>query len=321
MNPVEVNFQFKQYFEFRPAKVEKVIRLGEKEFEEFLQNPMDNQEFIQGNTGLMHMDEKGVCHCLLVTGEGRRDGVLVEAEGYGYARYASHVPDVAAFSYDSLSEMGYRLSCLVDQFVTKGAGASWEISFAEIREQSGLELGENEFLRELMADMIAERPEVASVGIYGECFRVQRCPELCHDCQKEKISENRRMGYGAFAEVLNAIRPESGKAAALWYEWAKEMEGYDKGGEPERAGRTAEEFLCEFARCFHAIQERHGDAVAGEVVSLAEIRSCIFPWEMKLAAEHLAAGGSVHDILPMSREGVLEEFSDGGQGETPVQSM
>ena len=59
MNPVEVNFQFKQYFEFRPAKVEKVIRLGEKEFEEFLQDPMDNQEFIQENTGLMHMDEKG----------------------------------------------------------------------------------------------------------------------------------------------------------------------------------------------------------------------------------------------------------------------
>ena len=186
MNPVEVNFQFKQYFEFRPAKVEKVIRLGEKEFEEFLQNPMDNQEFIQGNTGLMHMDEKGVCHCLLVTGEGRRDGVLVEAEGYGYARYDSHVPDVAAFSYDSLSEMGYRLSFLVDQFVTKGAGAaalgaSWEISFAEIREQSGLELGENEFLRELMADMIAERPEVASVGILGDRFRVQAQQELLRD--------------------------------------------------------------------------------------------------------------------------------------------
>ncbi|MEY8326036.1 DUF6329 domain-containing protein [Lachnospiraceae bacterium 54-11] len=186
MNPVEVNFQFKQYFEFRPAKVEKVIRLGEKEFEEFLQDPMDNQEFIQENTGLMHMDEKGVCHCLLVTGEGRRDGVLVEAEGYGYARYASHVPDVAAFSYDSLSEMGYRLSFLVDQFVTKGAGAaalgaSWEISFAEIREQSGLELGENEFLRELMADMIAERPEVASVCILGNHFRVQAQQELLRD--------------------------------------------------------------------------------------------------------------------------------------------
>ncbi len=42
---------------------------------------------------------------------------------------------------------------------------------------------------------------------------------------------------------------------------------------------------------------------------------------MKLAAEHLAAGGSVHDIPHMSKEGVLEVFSDAGQGKAPVQSM
>ena len=129
------------------------------------------------------------------------------------------------------------------------------------------------------------------------------------------------MRYEVFAEELNAIRTDSGKAAAVWYEWAKEMAEYDKGGEPERAGRTAEEFLGEFVSCFHTIQERHGDEVAGQMVSLAEIHSCIFPWEMKLAAEYLAAGGSVHDILPLSKEGVLEDFSDGGQKKTPVQSM
>ena len=42
---------------------------------------------------------------------------------------------------------------------------------------------------------------------------------------------------------------------------------------------------------------------------------------MKLAAEHLAAGGSVHDTPHMSKEGVLEVFSDAGQGKAPVQSM
>lgn len=57
------------------------------------------------------------------------------------------------------------------------------------------------------------------------------------------------------------------------------------------------------------------------MISLAEIPSCLFPWEMKLAAEHLAAGGGVHDIPQMSKEGVLEDFSDAGPGKAPVQSM
>lgn len=193
MNPINVILERKPDFNFCPAKVEKTIRLGEKEFEKFLQSPMDYQEFIQENTGLMHMDGSGVYHCLLVTGEGHRDGILVEAEGYGYARYASYVPDAAALAYDSLSETGYRLAFLVDLFTREGTASAsegyWEISFEKVREQSDLELGENPFLQELMADMIAERPEVAEVCIWRDCFSVNYRPEFCHGCQKEEIPE------------------------------------------------------------------------------------------------------------------------------------
>ncbi len=325
MNPIKIILEHKPNFKFYQAKVEKIIRLAEKDFENFLRSPMDYQEFIKENTDLMHVDESGVYHCLLVTGEGHRDGVMVEAEGYGYARYASYVPDAAALAYDSLSETGYRLAFLVDLFVMEGATSAsegyWEISFEKVREQSGLELGENPFLQELMADMIVERPEVAEVCIWRDCFSVNYRPEFCHGRQKEEIRENKGMRYEMFAKELNVICPDSGEAATVWYEWAKEMAGYDKDGEPERAGKTAEEFLDEFTCRFHAIQERHGEEVARQMISLAEIHSCIFPWEMRLAAEHLAAGGSIHDILPMSKEGVLEDFSDGRQEQTPVQSM
>lgn len=194
MNPINVILERKPDFKFCPAKVEKVIRLGEKDFEKFLQSPMYDQGFIQENTSLMYMDEKGVYHCLLVTGEGRRDGVLVEAEGYGYARYAFYVPDAAALAYDSLSETGYRIAFLVDMFTREGAASAsegyWEVSFEKIREQSGLELGENPFLQELMADMIAERPEVAGVCIWRGCFSVNYRPEFCHGCQKAEMQES-----------------------------------------------------------------------------------------------------------------------------------
>lgn len=129
------------------------------------------------------------------------------------------------------------------------------------------------------------------------------------------------MRYEAFAEALSAIRQDSGRAASVWFEWAKELEECDKGGEPEKPHKTAEEFLDEFASRFHAIRERHGDEVAGQVISLAEISSCIFPWEMRLAAEYLAAGGGVQDILPLSKEGVLEDLSDRKQEKMPLQFM
>lgn len=193
MNPIKVILEYKPDFKFRQAKVEKILRLSDGDFENILQSPMEYQDFIKENVDLMHKDESGVYHCLLVTGENHRDGVLVEAEGYGYARYASYVPDAAALAYDSLSEIGYRLSFLVDQFVTEGqaaaSGGRWEIPFEDIREQSGLELWENPFLQELMADMILERPEIAEVGIREDCFSVRCRPEFCHDRQKERVPE------------------------------------------------------------------------------------------------------------------------------------
>ena len=420
MNPINVIMEHKPCFKLCQAKAEKTIRLSEKEFEKFLQSPMECQDFIKGNVDLMRQDESGVYHCLLVTGENRRDGVLVEADGYDYARYASYVPDAAAFAYDSLSEMGYRLAFLVEQSVTKGLDAAqegyWEVSFDEIREQSGLELGENPFLQELMADMITVRPEVAEVCIWRDCFSVNYRPEQIQERQKEEnaehacpeekrqklgdlirsgipadtylvhesdvgfipvgrvgsadldsgvlagyadlldariaakrqgsygqeielegvpaerlaafdrflagsFAERQEMEYEVFARELETIRPCSGEAAAAWYEWAKELERCDKAGEPQVPGKRAEVFLDEFVRRFRAIRERHGDRVAGEMLSLAEHHSCIFPWEMERAAEHLAAGGGIQDILPMSVEGILEGCPDKGQEETPVQSM
>ena len=39
-------------------------------------------------------DPSELCwHCLLVKGENSKDGILVDMEGYHYARYAAFVPD------------------------------------------------------------------------------------------------------------------------------------------------------------------------------------------------------------------------------------
>ena len=73
-------FLYKPDFKFQKAEIEKKVCLSAGEFEEFLRNPLEGLPCIEENIDLMQEDRDGIYHCLLVTGEGRRDGVLVESE-------------------------------------------------------------------------------------------------------------------------------------------------------------------------------------------------------------------------------------------------
>lgn len=127
------------------------------------------------------------------------------------------------------------------------------------------------------------------------------------------------MKYDDFLKYLNSIRPNSERAASVWNDWAKELEGYDSsdGEIPEGEYKTAEMFFDEFADRFQSISDRYGKEITAKVISLADISACLFPWEMKRAAEFLADGGSIDDIPEMMRDGTLEDFSD----DIPKQSM
>lgn len=121
------------------------------------------------------------------------------------------------------------------------------------------------------------------------------------------------MKYDEYNQFLNRIRPNSDHAASIWMEWAKELESYDSshGELPEGTYMTAEDFLDTFAERIAAIQEKHGTEIAQQIISLADIGACPFPWEMQRAAEYLAEGGNISNIAQMERDGLLEDFSDG----------
>ena len=182
-------FLYKPDFQFRQAEIEKKVCLPAGEFEEFLRNPLEGLPCIEENIDLMQEDREGIYHCLLVTGEGRRDGVLVESEGYGYARYASYVPDAAALEYDSLSEFGAGLSRLADQMIRAGTDGTrdgnWIFYLDQIQEGCDFSLSENPALAELLADMLVERPEVSMAYVRSDCLELRFHPEFCPNCQKE----------------------------------------------------------------------------------------------------------------------------------------
>jgi hypothetical protein len=105
--------RFKATLEHKPSEfdlqdciVVKTIELPASEFDDLVRRPLVDRAWITENSALMYRGEDGY-HCVLALGEGRSDGVLIEAEGYGYPRKAAHIPNArAALEQEQRQEMG-----------------------------------------------------------------------------------------------------------------------------------------------------------------------------------------------------------------------
>ena len=76
-----------------PFHVVKVIELTEAQYQHYAAHLGEEVPFITANRALMGTDEHGVTRCLLITVRSRRDGILIDAQGYDYARYSAYIRD------------------------------------------------------------------------------------------------------------------------------------------------------------------------------------------------------------------------------------
>lgn len=85
--------EIKQLFGRKPQAVEvvieKTITLKKDEFQKFADNLLDDSEIVKENVDLMRVDENDVWHCIKVTTRDLPYSILVESEGYDYARYTA----------------------------------------------------------------------------------------------------------------------------------------------------------------------------------------------------------------------------------------
>jgi len=72
--------------------IEEVVELEVDEFKAFSKNLLDDHDFIAKRVDKMFLDADNVWHCLLVKAKDADEGILIESEGYDYARYASYYP-------------------------------------------------------------------------------------------------------------------------------------------------------------------------------------------------------------------------------------
>ena len=77
--------------ETEQAVIEKEIMLTNKELAQFESDLLRDSEIVKENCDLMRVDESGVWHCIAVTSKNANYQILVECEGYDYARYTAIV--------------------------------------------------------------------------------------------------------------------------------------------------------------------------------------------------------------------------------------
>lgn len=71
--------------------IEKVIEISNDEFNEFLNDILSDKDFIEENKDLMYVDANDVWHAIFVTSKEADFGLLIQSEGYPYARYSAYI--------------------------------------------------------------------------------------------------------------------------------------------------------------------------------------------------------------------------------------
>ena len=180
------------------CRVEKVVELSSYDFDNFLAAPMQDQPFIVENKDLMY-ERDGIKHCLLVLGEDRTDGALIDSEGAGYARYAGYL----AGARDIVNaELERAVDFIVRQGVENTKNGSWTVHTSELEKQLGLTVREGNGLDSMLLDALARKPEVSYVDLIGDCIAAEYRPRFCKHLRREEIST--KFSPGRTAELFSS---------------------------------------------------------------------------------------------------------------------
>lgn len=172
-------------FQMDDCQIEKVVELSYEKFCGLKIAPLRDQPFIAENKGCM-FSKDGVMHCLLALGKGSRDGVLIEAEGYNYPRYAAYVPGVRDIVN---AEMERAADFIIQQGVENTESGSWCVCFEELEEHLDLTVREGSGFDSMLKEVMERRPEVAEVDMHDGCIELEYHPEYCR-----RLKENNQPG-------------------------------------------------------------------------------------------------------------------------------
>ena len=155
------------------VEVEKVITLYGREFEKMRDCPINDNPYISEHSDLMYMDGD-TAHCLLFLDANGSDGILVEAEGFGYARKSQFIPNARAIIEQSKFTAGERqlhaeLEAMADSIAELAHTGQQKFNFDDMLGDANLKA----FMIQAVAEMLDRRDDLAEIcdhylGIAGQ---------------------------------------------------------------------------------------------------------------------------------------------------------
>ena len=184
--------KFKANFTEKPAnfqmddcRIEKVVELSHEDFCRLKITPLDDQPFIMENKDCMFKKDS-IMHCLLALEQGGNDGVLIDAEGYNYPRYASYVPGMRDIVN---AEMDRAADFIIRWGTENTASGGWCVYFEDLEKHLDLTVREGNGMDSMLRTALKQRPEVSAVDMHDGCIETEYHPEYCQRLQEKKAPE------------------------------------------------------------------------------------------------------------------------------------
>ena len=157
---------------------DRVVFLPDDRYRQFQKNMLDDYDFIRQYRDEMYQDGNTV-HCILVKGMNSSDGILVNSEGSGYARYAAYLPAAQSFLNEQKMEQAQKperreitqeeLAMMYGQHILwaeGGEGVGEQAVFSNCL-LSGLDMRGMQFNNAIFWDAVFEQMDMQGAGV---CF-------------------------------------------------------------------------------------------------------------------------------------------------------
>ncbi len=180
--------------------VEKTVELPAEQFDYFSENLLNDYDFILENTDCMYQEQNGINHCLLVLGEGRDDGILVESEGSAYARYSAFVPNARQLLRQeqkyapALQDYCDRMQTAMDEIVRTAPSRQQDGMLRILLSDFNPSPGEYPLDTAMLCEMLSSQPEFDAVELFEDEIIMQMNPQYVPAEKEQRQSDKQDWG-------------------------------------------------------------------------------------------------------------------------------
>ena len=105
------------------CEVAEVVEISHEEFNELKSNPLQDYSFIAENKDKLEYENVSTVPCIMFLDRDGDDGVLVDPQGYDYARYSAYISNARQLCrlgrYPALDDYNRDMQSLVDHYVSE----------------------------------------------------------------------------------------------------------------------------------------------------------------------------------------------------------